>query len=73
MSFDHVDQLMQRLIDEGHPGCTLHVTQHGKLIYEGCYQSRLGIREAKANEYLVQGYRLHLDLIQRYPYFGFQS
>ena len=36
------------------------------LIFEGCYQSRLGIREAKANEYLIQGYRLHLDLIQRY-------
>ena len=35
------------------------------LIYEGCYHSRLGIREAKANEYLIQGYRLHLDLIQR--------
>ena len=36
------------------------------LIYEGCYQSRLGIREAKANDYLEQGYRLHLDLIQRH-------
>ena len=36
------------------------------LIYEGCYQSRLGIREAKANEYLIQGYHLHLNLIQRY-------
>ena len=36
------------------------------LIFEGCYQSRFGIREAKANEYLVQGYHLHLDLIQRY-------
>ena len=39
------------------------------LIFEGCYQSRLGIREAKANEYLIQGYRLHLDLIQRYSNF----
>ena len=39
------------------------------LINEGCYQSRFGISEAKANEYLVQGYRLHLDLIQRHPYF----
>ena len=39
------------------------------LIYEGCYQSRFGIREVKANEYLVQGYRLHLDLIQRHPYY----
>jgi len=39
------------------------------LIYEGCYQSRFGIREAKANEYLEQGYRLHLDLIQRHPYY----
>ena len=36
------------------------------LIYEGCYQSRFGIREAKDDEYLEQGYRLHLDLIQRY-------
>lgn len=35
------------------------------LIYEGCYQSRLGISEIKADEYLAQGYRLHLDLIQR--------
>jgi len=39
------------------------------LIYEGCYQSRLGIREAKANDYLEQGYRLHLNLIQRHPYY----
>lgn len=36
------------------------------LIYEGCYQSRFGLREVKADEYLAQGYRLHLDLIQRY-------
>lgn len=39
------------------------------LIYEGCYQNRFGIREAKANEYLAQGYRMHLDLIQRHPYY----
>ena len=31
------------------------------LIYEGCYQSRFGLREVKADEYLAQGYRLHLD------------
>ena len=37
------------------------------LIYEGCFQSRFGIREAKAAECLEQGYRLHLDLIQRHP------
>jgi serine phosphatase RsbU (regulator of sigma subunit) len=36
------------------------------LIYEGCYQSRFGISEIKADEYLTQGYRLHLDLIQRH-------
>ena len=36
------------------------------LIYEGCYQSRFGIREAKANDNLEKGYRLHLHLIQRY-------
>ena len=39
------------------------------LIYEGCYQSRFDISEAKADEYLEQGYRLHLDLIQRHPYY----
>ena len=39
------------------------------LIYEGCYQSRFGLREAKDDEYLEQGYRLHLDLIQRHPYY----
>ena len=39
------------------------------LIYEGSYQSRFGLREAKADEYLVQGYRLHLDLIRRHPYY----
>ena len=39
------------------------------LIYEGCYQSRFGISEAKAGEYLEQGYRMHLDLIQRHPYY----
>ena len=39
------------------------------LIYEGCYQSRFGLSEAKADEYLEQGYRLHLDLIQRHPYY----
>ena len=36
------------------------------LIYEGCYQSRFGISEIKADEYLTQGYRLHLDLIKRH-------
>ena len=39
------------------------------LFYEGCYQSRFGISEVKANEYLAQGYRLHLDLIQSHPYY----
>ena len=39
------------------------------LIYEGCYQSRFDISEAKADEYLEQGYRMHLDLIQRHPYY----
>ena len=41
------------------------------LIYEGCYQSRFGIREAKANDNLEKGYRLHLHLIQRHPYFTY--
>ena len=53
MSFDHVDQLMQRLIDEGHPGCTLHVTQHGKLIYEGCYGFSDAAKEKKITPYSV--------------------
>ena len=32
----------------------------------GCYQSRFGISEIKVDEYLTQGYRLHLDLIKRH-------
>ena len=39
------------------------------LIYEGCYQNRFGINEANANDYMEQGYHLHLDLIQRHPYY----
>lgn len=50
-------------------GCDTTGDYANLLIYEGCYQNRFGIREAKANEYLAQGYRLHLDLIQRHPYF----
>ena len=50
-------------------GCDTTGDYANLLIYEGCYQNRFGIREAKANEYLEQGYRLHLDLIQRHPYF----
>ena len=50
-------------------GCDSTSDYANLLIFEGCYQSRFGIREVKANEYLVRGYRLHLDLIQRHPYF----
>ena len=50
-------------------GCDTTGDYANLLIYEGCYQNRFGISEAKANEYLAQGYRLHLDLIQRHPYF----
>ena len=50
-------------------GCDSTSDYANLLIYKGCFQNRFGIREAKANEYLVRGYRLHLDLIQRHPYF----
>ena len=50
-------------------GCDSTGDYANLLIYEGCYQNRFGISEAKANEYLAQGYRLHLDLIQRHPYY----
>ena len=50
-------------------GCDTTGDYANLLIYEGCYQNRFGISEAKANEYLAQGYRLHLDLIQRHPYY----
>lgn len=32
-----LDQLLKSFIDRGLPGCTLHVYQHGKPLYEGCY------------------------------------
>ena len=50
-------------------GCDTTSDYANLLFFEGCYQNRFGIKEAKANEYLAQGYRLHLDLIQRHPYF----
>ena len=50
-------------------GCDSTGDYANLLLYEGCYQNRFGISEAKANEYLAQGYRMHLDLIQRHPYF----
>jgi len=50
-------------------GCDSTSDYANLLIYEGCYQSRFGLREAKADEYLAQGYHLHIDLIQRHPYY----
>ena len=50
-------------------GCDSTGDYANLLLYEGCYQNRFGISEAKANKYLAQGYRMHLDLIQRHPYF----
>ena len=52
-------------------GCDSTSDYANLLIYEGCYQSRFGIREAKANDNLEKGYRLHLHLIQRHPYFTY--
>ena len=50
-------------------GCDSTSDYANLLIYEGCYQNRFGINEAKANDYLEQGYHIHLDLIQRHPYY----
>jgi serine phosphatase RsbU (regulator of sigma subunit) len=50
-------------------GCDTTSDYANLLIYEGCYQSRLGLSETKSDECLKQGYGLHLDLIQRHPYF----
>ena len=50
-------------------GCDSTSDYANLLIYKGCFQNRFGIREAKATECLEQGYRLHLDLIQRHPSF----
>ena len=33
-SFKDLDRLLQGFVDSGVPGCTLHVTQHGKMIYD---------------------------------------
>ena len=43
-------------------GCDSTGDYANLLLYEGCYQNRFGISEAKANEYLAQGYRMHLDV-----------
>ena len=50
-------------------GCDSTSDYANLLIYEGCYQSRFGLRDAKDDDYLEQGYRLHLGLIQRHPYY----
>ena len=37
MKYENVDRLLQGLVDKGLPGCTLHIAQHGKMLYEGCF------------------------------------
>ena len=36
-NFKDLDRLLQGFVDSGVPGCTLHVTQRGKMIYEGYF------------------------------------
>ena len=36
-TFKDLDRLLQGFVDNGLPGCTLHVTQRGKMIYEGYF------------------------------------
>lgn len=36
MKYENVDRLLQGFVDQGLPGCTLHIAQHGKTLYEGC-------------------------------------
>ena len=36
-NFQTLDRLLQSFVDNGLPGCTLHVTQHGETIYEGFF------------------------------------
>ena len=68
--YEAAQQIVQPAIEQLEKlGCDTTSDYANLLIYEGCYQSRLGISEAKANDYLEQGYRLHLDLIQRHPYY----
>ena len=68
--YEAAQQITQPAIEQLEKlGCDTTGDYANLLIYEGCYQNRFGIREAKANEYLAQGYRLHLDLIQRHPNF----
>ncbi len=37
MKYENVDRLLQSFVDQGLPGCTLHIAQHGKTLYEGCF------------------------------------
>lgn len=37
MKYENVDRLLQGFVDQGLPGCTLHIAQHGKTLYEGCF------------------------------------
>ena len=36
-NFNTLDRLLRSFVDGGLPGCTLHITQHGKLLYEGYF------------------------------------
>ena len=68
--YEEAQQIVQPAIEQLEKlGCDSTSDYANLLLYEGCYQNRFGISEAKANDYLAQGYRLHLDLIQRHPYF----
>ena len=68
--YEAAQQIVQPAIEQLEKlGCDSTSDYANLLLYEGCYQNRFGISEAKANECLEQGYRLHLDLIQRHPYF----
>lgn len=37
MNCENVDRLLQKFVDGGLPGCTLHIAQRGKTLYEGCF------------------------------------
>ena len=68
--YEAAQQIVQPAIEQLEKlGCDTTSDYANLLIYEGCYQNRFGINEANANDYMEQGYHLHLDLIQRHPYY----
>lgn len=44
----NIDQLLQGFVDEGLPGCSLHIAQRGKTLYEGYF----GYSDIENNEYV---------------------